>query len=74
MRYAYVNMDVPEICATEEELIDRVAYEGCQLSMVPNLLGTETIVAAGAPPFTNKEILATYRILTTGGHLGRESH
>lgn len=74
MIYVYLDMDTPRIIDSEEQFIDEMAFEGCQISAVPNLLGTETIMAAGTPPFSDAEVLANYRSLQMGVPLARTRH
>lgn len=73
-------MDAGHLCDSEEELIREIT-ESCggvgplpTMVAIPNLAGTETLVAAGHIDFDNPEALATYRHIQMGVPLVRTRH
>lgn len=76
MKYVYLNMDSAALHGSEEELIAsfEAGPELPQMEAIPNLAGTETLIAAGHIPFDRSEALLVYRNIETGVSCARISH
>lgn len=80
MRFVYLNMDAGHLCDSEDDLT-REIVESCggvgplpTMAVIPNLAGTETLVAAGHIEFTNAEALAVHRHIQMGVPIAGTRH
>ena len=78
--YVYLNMDIPKLCNSEEDLINEMLEAGAcmerDLFMVdaPNLGMTKMIIAAGITEFSRVEVTLTYNRLIMGAKYVRTRH
>jgi hypothetical protein len=78
--YVYLNMDVPKLCNSGEDLIEEMIKSGACMGRepfmvdAPNLGMTKMIIAAGLIEFSRIEVTMTYNALIMGVKYARTRH
>ena len=80
----FLNMDIPRICESEEELIEMTIDTAQKAGIAdtdmpymisaPNISTTKMIIAAGFKEFTQVEVTMTYNALLMGVPHARTRH